>query len=87
MAADAAGSWGLKGALYVVDEVAQWTSTAGPKELFEAVTSAAAKRRDAADGATTTVGDPSHWSRKVLDHALADPLWFVHEVRARTLDG
>jgi hypothetical protein len=28
----------------------------------------------------TTAGDPAHWARKVLDHALVDPLWRVHEV-------
>jgi phage terminase large subunit-like protein len=28
----------------------------------------------------TTAGDPAHWSRKVLDHAVIDPLWRVNEV-------
>ncbi len=28
----------------------------------------------------TSAGDPAHWSRKVLDHALEDPLWRVHEI-------
>jgi phage terminase large subunit-like protein len=28
----------------------------------------------------SSAGDPAHWSRAVLEHALADPLWRVHEV-------
>jgi phage terminase large subunit-like protein len=28
----------------------------------------------------TTAGDPAHWSRRILDHAVTDPLWRVHEV-------
>jgi hypothetical protein len=28
----------------------------------------------------TTAGEPGHWSRSVLNHALADPLWRVNEV-------
>lgn len=79
LAADAAGAWGLRPFFVVVDELAQWASTAEPKRLFEAVTSAVAKVADARLVVLTTAGDPSHWSRKVLDHANVDPLWRVHE--------
>ena len=28
----------------------------------------------------SSAGDPAHWSRAVLEHALRDPLWRVREV-------
>lgn len=80
IAADAPSAWGLRPALVVVDELAQWATTSGPRRLFEAVTSAAAKLPGARLAVITTAGDPAHWSRKVLDHALTDPLWRVSEV-------
>jgi hypothetical protein len=43
LAADAASVWGLRPAFLVVDELAQWGSTAGPRTIFEAVTTAVAK--------------------------------------------
>jgi phage terminase large subunit-like protein len=80
LAADAAGAWGLKPALTIVDEIAQWASTPQPRRLWEAVSSGAAKIPGARMVVLTTAGDPSHWSRRILDHALSDPLWHVHEV-------
>ena len=80
LAADAPGAWGLRPAFVVVDELAQWASTAGPLKLWEAVSSAVAKVPDARLVVLTTAGDPAHWSYKVLDHALADALWRVREV-------
>lgn len=81
LAADAAGAWGLRPAFVVVDELSGWSGTPGPRRLFEAVTSAVAKLRTARLAIITTAGDPAHWSRRVLDHAEADPLWRVHELR------
>lgn len=78
--ADAPGAWGLRPHLLIVDELAQWADTPGPRRLWEAASSAVAKIADARMAVLTTAGDPAHWSRKVLDHALADPLWRVHEV-------
>lgn len=80
LAADAPGAWGLRPAFVVVDEIAQWATTAGPLRLWEAVSSAVAKVPEARLVVLTTAGDPAHWSRRVLDHALTDPLWRVHEV-------
>lgn len=78
--ADAASTWGLLPALVVVDELAQWESTRGPRAVWEAVASAVAKDPAARLVVLTTAGDPAHWSRAVLEHAMADPLWNVHEV-------
>ena len=78
--ADAASSWGLLPSWVVIDELAQWPETAGAQEVFDAVTSAAAKVADARLVVLTTAGSPGHWSRRILDHALGAPLWRVHEV-------
>lgn len=80
LAADAASAWGLRPAFVVVDELAAWASTAGPRRLFDAVSSAVAKVATARLAVITTAGDPAHWSRRVLDHALGDPLWRVHQI-------
>jgi phage terminase large subunit-like protein len=80
LAADAAGAWGLRPAFVIVDEISQWQSTSAPRRLWEAVSSAVAKSPSTRLVVLTTAGDPAHWSRKVLDHALVDPLWRVNEV-------
>jgi hypothetical protein len=80
LAADEASAWGLRPGFLVVDEVGQWKETLGPRRLWEAVSSAVAKLPGARMAVLTTAGEPAHWSRKVLDHAIADPLWRVHEV-------
>jgi phage terminase large subunit-like protein len=80
LAADVAGSWGIRPAFVVIDELAQWATTPGPRALFEAVTSAAAKVAGARLAIITTAGDPAHWSYKMLEHARVDPLWRVREV-------
>jgi phage terminase large subunit-like protein len=79
LAADAPGAWGLRPAFLVTDEIAQWGTTPSARRLWEAASSAIAKTQGRMV-VLTTAGDPAHWSRKILDHALADPLWRVHEV-------
>lgn len=80
LAADAPGAWGLRPDFVVIDELANWASTSGARSLWEAVTSAVAKMPGSRLVVLTSAGDPAHWSRAVLDHALSDPLWRVHEV-------
>lgn len=80
LAADAASSWGLRPWLLLVDEVCQWPSTPSPRVFFEALSSAVAKSRQARMVLLSSAGDPGHWSRRVLEHALVDELWRVHEV-------
>jgi len=80
LAADAAGAWGLRPAFVIVDELAQWGSTGRPRQLWEAVTSAMGKVAGSRMVVLTSAGDPAHWSRKILEHAYEDPLWYVHEI-------
>jgi hypothetical protein len=63
------------------DELANWSNTAAPKRLWEAVSSAVAKYADARLTVLTTAGDPEHFAAKVLEHAHSSPLWRVNEVR------
>src|SRR5205807_859893 len=67
-------------ALVVMDEIAQWATTREPRRLWEAVSSAIAKRKDARLVVLSTAGDPAHWSHRVLEHARTDPLWRVNEL-------
>jgi hypothetical protein len=80
LAADAPSAWGLRPWFLIVDEVCQWATTPGPKALWEATSSAAAKLKDSRMVLLSSAGDPGHWSRKIIDHALTSPLWRVHEV-------
>ena len=80
LAADAAGAWGLRPRAIYADELSQWADTAAPRRLWEALSTAVAKRSDAKLVALTTAGDPSHFSAKILDHAKTSPLWRVNEV-------
>jgi phage terminase large subunit-like protein len=80
LAADAAGTWGLRPDWIVIDELCQWPATPGAHQLWDALMSSAAKVETCKVTIISTAGDPGHWSRKVLDHALANPLWRTHEV-------
>ena len=81
LAADAPSAYGLRPARLYVDELAQWADTAGPRTLWEATTSAMTKVPGSRLVCITSAGDPAHWSYRVLQHALEDPLWYVHELR------
>lgn len=78
--ADAASSWGLNPHAVFCDEICQWSDTAGPRQLWESVSSAVAKRADAKLVVLSTAGDPGHFARKILDAAQKSELWRVHEV-------
>ncbi len=80
LAADVASSWGISPWLAVIDEIAQWAETRAPRALWESVASAVPKVEGSRLAVLSTAGDPSHWSRAVLDHALGSDRWHVSEV-------
>jgi phage terminase large subunit-like protein len=80
LAADAPSAWGRSPRVAVVDEIAQWAETAGPRRLWEAVSSSIVKHRDGQLVVITTAGAPGHWSYELLRHAEEDSMWTVHEV-------
>jgi hypothetical protein len=79
MPADASGAWGLTPHWLFVDELANWGDTAAARRLWEAASSAVAKRPDARMAVLTTASTPDHFSFKVLEHARTSPLWRVSE--------
>jgi phage terminase large subunit-like protein len=80
LAADGPGAYGLRPHLVIADELAQWSSTPGPRDVWQAVVSAVPKVAAGRLVVLTTAGDPAHWSARVRDHALVSPRWRVHEV-------
>lgn len=79
LAADASGTWGLRPYFLVVDELAQWAETRRARELYYAASTASIKVAGRLV-ILTTAGRPSHWAHDVIEHALTDSLWHVHEV-------
>lgn len=57
LSADASGSWGLRPSFVIIDELAQWAETSGPKTLWEAVVTSAAKDSSARLMVITSAGD------------------------------
>jgi hypothetical protein len=78
--ADEPGAWGLTPDAVFVDELANWSDTPAPRRMWEAISSAAAKRDDCRLVVLTTAGSPDHFAAKVLEHAKGSSLWRVHEV-------
>jgi hypothetical protein len=73
LAADAAGSWGLRPYLVIVDEICQWAETRRSRDLFEAVRTATIKTRGRLV-IISTAGDPTHFAHEIREHARLDPL-------------
>ncbi len=79
--ADEASSWGLRPHLLVVDELAQWRSTLGPRRLWTSMISALPKVAGSRLVLRTSAGDPAPWAHTVLGDALAAPArWRVSQV-------
>jgi phage terminase large subunit-like protein len=79
-ASDDASAWGGKPPLTIVDEFAQWKTTAGPRRLWDAIFSALVKDSASRLAIISSAGDPAHWSYKVLQRARDSERWRVNEV-------
>ncbi len=77
--ADAPGAWGLTPHWVFTDELANWSDGAAARRLWEAASTAVAKRPDARMAVLTTAGSPDHFAYKVLEHARTSPLWRCSE--------
>ncbi|MDQ3661722.1 MAG: hypothetical protein M3454_11820 [Actinomycetota bacterium] len=77
LAADAAGSYGIRSAFTTVDELCVWPQTPSHQRLWESLSSSAAKSKASRLVIISTPSDPAHWSRRIYDHAVDDPLWNV----------
>ena len=78
--ADAATVWGLRPYLLICDEVSQWHETPRTLRVWEGASSSLAKVPGSRLVVLGTAGDPSHFSFRIRNAALDDPLWRVHEV-------
>jgi hypothetical protein len=79
LAADAPGAWGLNPHWIFTDELANWSDGPAARRVWEAASSAVAKREDARLVVLTTSGSPDHFSFRVLEHARQSSLWRVSE--------
>jgi hypothetical protein len=77
--ADAPGAWGLTPHWLFVDELANWHDAPAARRLWEAASSAVAKRSDSRMVVLTTASSPDHFAFKVLAAARASVLWRVSE--------
>ncbi len=73
--ADAPGAWGLTPHWLFADELANWSGGPAARRLWEAASSAVAKRPDARMVVLTTAGSPDHFAFGVLRHARQSSLW------------
>jgi phage terminase large subunit-like protein len=73
MASDDASAWGLRPYVTIVDELAQWPTTSGPRRLWRAIFSGLPKVANSRLVCLTSAGDPAHWSHGVLTRALEPP--------------
>lgn len=78
--ADAASALGAIPYMVIVDELANWPTTRGARNLWEALVSGLPKRADSRLVVITTAGDPAHWSHAVLSSAVESARWRVSQV-------
>lgn len=79
LAADGPSAFGLRPALLVLDEFAQWPETRNARRVWSAVLSSAHKVPGCRLVILTSAGEPSHWSNKVLAEARRSDHWRVSE--------
>jgi hypothetical protein len=76
--ADAASSYGLRGHLFIVDEITVWPSTNRP--VWTSVLSAVPKVPGCRLVVLASAGDPAHWSFRIRERARTSSAWRLHEV-------
>lgn len=80
LSADGASAFGLRPALVVVEELAQWPSTRTYRRLWTAIVSAMAKVPGSRLVILTSAGEPGHFSHKILEQARSSGRWRVSEI-------
>lgn len=80
LAADAAGSHGLRPYWLVVDELANWPDTERHRTFFDSLWAGLPKVPGSRGIIMTTAGAPSHFSRRIIDNARSDPAWRVSDL-------
>lgn len=83
-AADAAGSEGILTPLIVLEELPNWPRTQAAKGVLVAAISSVPKMVGCRLVVIGHAGDPSHYSRKLLDQAETSVMWRVSEIPGPT---
>jgi len=79
LAADKAGSHGLRPCWLVLDELANWPDVPSYDEIFGSYWAGLAKTGGRGI-IISTAGSPSHFSRRVFEAAQSDPMWRVSDI-------
>lgn len=76
LSTDAASAYGLRGHLFICDEVTMWSD----RDVWASIVSAVPKVPGAKLVCLGSAGDPAHWSWRVRERARVSPAWRLHEV-------
>lgn len=79
LAADLAGSHGLRPWWLLCDELANWDDTPRNRELFDSLWAGLTKTHGRGV-IITTAGSPQHFAADVLSAARSDPMWRVSDI-------
>ena len=63
----------------ILDEVAWWQDTPGPRTLLDSLLSSAAKVEGCRVVVITSPSSPAHFAYRLRQHAADDPLWRLSE--------
>ncbi len=80
LAADSAGSHGLRPYWLVLDELANWPDTPRHRDFFEVLWAGLPKVPDSRGIVITTAGTPAHFSRRIYDTAETEPSWKLSDL-------
>ena len=83
ISSDLATSWGRTPRWLVLDEIANHPSAETAERFADALLTALVKLADSEALAITTPSSPSHWSYRLWQAALEDPLWRTSVVSGR----
>lgn len=80
LAADSAGSHGLRPRWLAVDELANWPDTERHRTFFDSLWAGLPKVAGSRGVIMTTAGSPGHFARRIFELAGDDPLWRLSDV-------
>jgi phage terminase large subunit-like protein len=78
MSSDAPSAYGLRGSLYVVNELTLWPLSS--RGLWTAIVSGVPKVAGCRLVCLGSAGDPAHFSYRIRERARLSPRWRLHEV-------
>ena len=80
LAADSAGSHGLRPFWLVVDELANWPDTPRHRDFFDALWAGLPKVSDSRGIIISTAGTPAHFAARIFETAKTEPSWRLSDL-------